>query len=150
VKSEFVFRRLLLVALIVTVVVSAGCLRGGQDIPASVQQTVDMMTEEFNSGKYDTIYRESSSEWQTGASLEESNATFKKLKTQLGSVKGRVLQTARDQETATGAVPVHSFVLVYETTFDHGDGMETFTLTERGAEWQLARYNVSSAALQGK
>jgi hypothetical protein len=42
----------------------------------------------------------------------------------------------------------HVFILSYETHFERGDGMETFTLIEENGRWLLARYFVNSTALK--
>jgi hypothetical protein len=42
----------------------------------------------------------------------------------------------------------HVFILAYETRFEHGQAMETFTLIEQNGRWQLARYLVNSTALK--
>jgi hypothetical protein len=39
-------------------------------------------------------------------------------------------------------------VVVYQTSFERGEGMETFTLLGRAGQWYLARYFVSSNALR--
>jgi len=38
--------------------------------------------------------------------------------------------------------------VVYQTSFERGEGMETFTLIERNGQWRLARYFVTSMALR--
>jgi hypothetical protein len=37
---------------------------------------------------------------------------------------------------------------LYQTRFQQGDGMETFTLVEQNGRWLLARYFVNSTALK--
>jgi hypothetical protein len=39
-------------------------------------------------------------------------------------------------------------IVIYQTSFERGEGMETFTLVDRGGAWQLAKYFVSSTALK--
>ena len=70
------------------------------------------------------------------------------MRDKLGNVRTRSLQTAREEQTATAPVPGHSLVVTYQTSFERGDGMETFTLVEHGGRWYLARYFVSSKALK--
>src|SRR6266481_3229858 len=42
----------------------------------------------------------------------------------------------------------HSVVALYQTSFEQGSGMETFTLVEHGGRWYLAKYYVTSNALK--
>jgi len=63
-------------------------------------------------------------------------------------VRNRELQTAREEQTSTAPIQGHSLVAAYRTSFEHGDGMETFTLLERSGRWYLARYFVTSDALK--
>jgi hypothetical protein len=42
----------------------------------------------------------------------------------------------------------HIFILSYETRFERGSGMETFTMIEENGRWLLARYFVNSTNLK--
>src|SRR5712692_5571368 len=125
---------------------SEGVRRNG--IPAAAQLVLDTSIEDIDAGHYEKIYQEAADEWRNGATLDESKATFQKLRDKLGSVRTRSLQTAREEQTSTAPIRGHSLVVVYQTSFEHGDGMETFTLLEHGGRWYLARYNVTSTTLR--
>jgi hypothetical protein len=116
--------------------------RGG--VPVEAQAAIDTTTADIADGNYEKIYREAADEWRGAATVEESDATFRRLKERLGNVKGRSFHSAAEQDT-TGA---HSFTITYKTSFDRADGMETFTLVEREGRWLLARYFVNSDALK--
>jgi len=120
--------------------------RGG--IPAEAQATIDTVSEDIKEGRYGKIYNEASAEWKQTATLEQSNATFTRLRAKLGQVKGRTYQTAREEQSTGGQVSGHSLTVRYYTTFERGEGMETFTLVERDGRWLLARYFVNSDALK--
>ena len=120
--------------------------RGG--IPAEAQATIDAVGEDINEGRYEKIYNEASAEWRQTATLDQSNEIFNRLKTRLGQVKGRTYQTAREEQSTGGQVTGHSLTVRYYTTFERGEGMETFTLVERDGRWLLARYFVNSDALK--
>jgi hypothetical protein len=128
----------------------AGCVlqasRSG--IPPQAQEAIDGVTNDIAEGSYEKIYTEAAEEWRQAATLEQSNATFKTLKDKLGNVKGRSFHSATEQHNTSGQLPGHSFIITYKTTFDRGDGMETFTLVERDNRWLLARYFVNSNALK--
>lgn len=125
---------------------SEGIRRNG--IPSGAQAVLDTAIEDIDAGRYEKLYHEAADEWRNDATLDESKATFQKLRTKLGNVRTRNLQSAREEQTGTAPIPGHSLVVIYQTSFEHGDGMETFTLVERKGQWYLARYFVSSSALK--
>ena len=144
----------LLIALALASVLFAACTVDERQsgIPASAQETIDLLTEDFAAGRYEKIYREAADEWRARATLEESNEIFRRLKEKLGTVKERTFISGRRQQTPTAELPANSFVLRYNTKFKRGDtetdGMETFTLIERDGRYQLAGYSVNSNALK--
>jgi len=104
--------------------------------------------EQIAQERYEQIYNESSELWKKDVTLEQSNEVFKTLHTKLGRVETRALNSAMEQENSGGALKGHVFILSYETRFERGDGMETFTLVEENGRWLLARYFVNSTALK--
>ena len=70
------------------------------------------------------------------------------LRDKLGKVENRALHSATEQQNSGGALKGHVYILRYETRFERGEGMETFTLVELDGRWLLARYFVNSTALQ--
>ena len=122
---------------------SQGVRRSG--MPAGAQTVLDTSIEDIDAGRYEKLYHEAADEWRNDATLDESRATFQKLSDKLGRVRARNLQSVREEQTSTTG---HSVVEVYQTSFERGDGMETFTLLERGGRWYLARYYVTSSALK--
>ena len=137
---------LICAALLSNLACSQGMRRSG--VPANAQAVIDTSLEDIDAGRYDKLYHEAADEWRIAATLDESKATLKTLRDKLGKVRTRTLQTAREEQTSTGPIPGHSLVVAYQTSFEHGDGMETFTLIEHGGRWYLARYFVSSSALK--
>ena len=117
-------------------------------IPAGAQATLDTAIEDIDAGRYEKLYNEAADEWRANATLTQSEATFKTLREKLGNVRTRDLQSAREEQTGTAPVAGHSLIAAYETTFERGNGMETFTLLEHGGRWYLARYYVTSTALK--
>lgn len=120
--------------------------RGG--VPAGVQSAISTLSEDIAEGRYEKIYNEAAQEWRRDSTLDQSSAVFKTLKTKLGRVENRALHTATEEDNSGGPLPGHSFNLRYQTKFERGDGMETFTLVERDGRWLLARYFVNSTALK--
>lgn len=117
-------------------------------LPPEAQTAIETIGEDLAEERYEKLYTEAAREWQTANTPERSAATFKLLRERLGVVKNRSYQTATEEQTTGGPLPGHSLVVTYYTTFDRGEGMETFTLIERDARWQLARYFVNSNALK--
>jgi hypothetical protein len=133
-----------------TLVLSVSCTRGERrgGIPPDAQTVLDTAIEDLNTGRYDKLYNEAADEWRRDTTLEESKATFERLREKLGRATVRDLQTAREEQTSTAPVAGHSLMAIYQTSFEQGHAMETFTLVERDGKWYLAKYFVTSTALK--
>src|SRR5216683_3628169 len=132
------------------VLIGFACNQGARrnGVSAGAQAALDAAIEDIDAARYEKLYDEAADEWRKAATLDQSRATFKTLRDKLGNVRTRELQTAREEQTSTGPISGHSLVVVYRTSFEHGDGMETLTLLERDKRWYLARYYVTSTALK--
>ena len=131
-----------------TFALSSCALKANREgIPSELQSVLNTLSEDIADEHYEKIYNEAAAEWRRDSTLDESNAVFKTLKSKLGRVENRALHTATEERNSGGPLPGHSFVITYQTKFEHGDGMETFTLIERDGKWLLARYFVNSTAL---
>jgi hypothetical protein len=132
------------------VVISAACSQGTRrsGVPAGAQAALDRSLEDIDAGRYEKLYHEAADEWRNETTLDESKATFQRLRDKLGNVRTRNLQSAREEQTSTAPIKGHSVVIVYQTTFERGEGMETVTLLEHGGQWYLARYFASSSQLK--
>ena len=117
-------------------------------VPSDVNEVITNIGEQIAQERYEQIYNESSDLWKKDVTLEQSNEVFKTLRTKLGRVETRTLNSAVQQENSGGKLKGHVFILSYETRFERGDGMETFTLVEENGRWLLARYFVNSTALK--
>lgn len=117
-------------------------------IPSAAQATLDTVTRDINEERYEKIYTEAAEEWRQKATLEQSNNIFSTLKTKLGNVRGRTLLTGKQQQNTNNGTTSNSLVLRFNTTFERGEGMETFTLLERDGRWLLAGYSVNSDLLK--
>ena len=125
---------------------AGGIRRSG--IPAGAQTALETAIADIDAGRYDKLYQDAAAEWRNQSSEQESTATLRRLREKLGVARTRNLQTAREEQTGTAPVPGHSVTVLYQTTFDRAEGVETFTLIERGGMWALAKYYVSSSALK--
>src|SRR6185503_6681325 len=117
-------------------------------VPSEVNEVVTTVGENIAQERYEQIYNESSALWKRDATLEQSNEVFKTLRTKLGKVESRTLHSATEQQNSGGALKGHVYILTYQTRFERGEAMETFTLIEENGRWRLARYFVNSTALQ--
>jgi hypothetical protein len=134
------------VLLLFTFACSQSARRSG--MPAAAQAVLDTAIEDIDAGRYEKLYHEAADEWRNDTTLDESKATFQKLGDKLGKVRTRDLQNVREEQTSTAPIAGHSVVALYQTSFEQGSGMETFTLVERGGRWYLAKYYVTSNALK--
>ena len=139
-----------LLILFVSILISSAC---GQDaqrgrVPSEVQEVVTSVGDNIAQERYDQIYNESSDLWRKEVTLEQSNEVFKTLRTKLGKVESRSLHSATEQQNSSGVMKGHVYILSYQTRFERGEGMETFTLIEENGRWLLARYFVNSTALK--
>ena len=132
------------------VVISAACSQGTRrrGVPAGAQAALDRSLEDIDAGRYQKLCQEAADEWRNESTMDESKATFQRLRDKLGNVRTRNLQSAREEQTSTAPIKGHSVVIVYQTAFERGEGMETITLLEHGGQWYLARYFASSSQLK--
>jgi hypothetical protein len=132
--------------LICVAACNAGVRRSG--LPAGAQTALQEAIDDIDAGRYEKIYQEAADEWRGQSSQEDSRATMQMMSAKLGKARTRTQQTAREEQTSTAPVAGHSVTVIYQTTFDRGEGIETFTLVERGGKWALAKYYVSSSGLR--
>ena len=136
------------IALFLMLIMSACKEMERSRVPSEVQEVVTNIGELIDQERYEQIYSESSERWKQDVSLEQSNEVFKTMRTKLGKVGSRSLHSAAEQQNSGGVLKGHVFILSYQTRFERGEGMETFTLIEENGQWRLARYFVNSTALQ--
>ena len=136
--------------MVLFLTIASGCTQraGGNRVPAEVQEVVNTVGNQLEQERYDEIYNESSALWKQDSTLEQSTETFKTLRARLGKVESRTLNSATEQQNSGGPLKGHAYILTYQTRFERGDGMETFTLIEENGRWLLARYFVNSMALK--
>jgi hypothetical protein len=113
-----------------------------------VEELVRSISDDIASERYDKVYEESSDLWKKDATPEQSAGVLKTLKSKLGRVESRGFYSATEQNNSGGPLKGHAFIITYQTKFERGEAMETFTLVEQNGRWQLARYQVNSTALK--
>jgi hypothetical protein len=139
-----------LIVIALLTVLSVTCKTGDKrrGIRSDAQTVIDTAIQDIDAGRYENLYNEAGNEWRKNSTLEESKATLQRVHDKLGRAQVRNLDTAREERTGTAPVPGHSLVAVYQTQFERGDAMETFTLIEHDGKWYLAKYFVTSTALK--
>ena len=136
--------------LVIAILLLSGCglKTPVSRIPPEVESVIGSVSEDLAQERYDKIYTESSELWKRDATAEQSAEVLKSLHTKLGKVESRIINSASEQQNSGGPLKGHSFIVTYQTKFEHGEGMETFTLVEENGRWRLARYLVNSTALK--
>ena len=150
-SRSFPFRQAFIYTLVVLVSVlnfACGVQTERRGIPADVEAAVGTISDDIAAERYEKIYNEAAELWRQDATLEQSVATFKTLRSKLGTVENRNLQSATEQQNSGGPLKGRAYIATYQTKFQNGEGMETFTLVERNGRWLLARYFVNSTALK--
>ena len=117
-------------------------------IPPEIESAIANIGDDIAAEHYEKIYNEASELWRRDSNLEQSTSVFKTLRTKLGKVENRSLHSATEQRNSSEPLKGHLFVVTYQTSFEKGEGMETFTLIEQNGRWLLARYFVNSTALK--
>ena len=139
---------LVLIALLSATTFACGISNPRERLPPEVEEVVANIGNNIDQERYEQIYNDSSDLWKQSVTLEQSNDVFKTLRTKLGKVQSRSLHAAAEQQNSGGPLKGHAFILSYETRFERGAGMETFTLIEQNGRWLLARYLVNSTDLK--
>jgi len=136
--------------LLVALLLTAGCgLKDqGNGIPPEVEVVIGTVSDDMAQERYEKVYNESSDLWKHDATLEQSTEVLKTLHSKLGKVENRALHSATEQQNSGGLLKGHAFIITYQSKFERGEAMETFTLIQENGQWKLARYLVNSTALQ--
>ncbi|MGI8835358.1 MAG: DUF4019 domain-containing protein [Pyrinomonadaceae bacterium] len=133
---------------VVVLVTACGLQTERRGLPAEVEGAVGTVSDDIATERYEKIYNEGSELWRQDAPLEESSATLKTLRSKLGPIENRNLLSATEQQNSGGPLKGRAYIVSYQTKFQNGEGMETFTFVERNGHWLLARYFVNSTALK--
>jgi hypothetical protein len=141
---------LLSVFIISILVLACACAtnQGGRSIPPEVESTIGTIGDESAAERYEKVYEDAAELFRQDATLEQSVATFKTLRSKLGQVENRTLQSATEQQNSGGPLKGRAYIVTYRTKFQNAEAMENFTLVERDGRWLLARYLVNSTALK--
>jgi hypothetical protein len=140
--------QLALLLLSLSSIVACGLKSERRGLPPEVETVVGTVTDDIAAERYEKIYNEAADLWKQELTLDETVTVFKTLREKLGKMENRSLHSAAEQNNSGGPLKGNVFIVTYQSRFERGDGMETFTLVQREHEWQLARYFVNSTALK--
>ena len=140
--------QLALLLLSLTFIVSCGLKSERRGLPPEVETVIGTVTDDIAAERYEKIYNEAADLWKQELTLDETVTVFKTLREKLGKMENRSLHSAAEQNNSGGPLKGNVFIVTYQSRFEKGEGMETFTLVQRDHEWQLARYFVNSTALK--
>jgi hypothetical protein len=129
-------------------VTGCGLRSQSRGMPAEVEAVIAAVTDDIAAERYEKIYNDAADLWKSELDLEKTVSVFKTLQAKLGKIENRTLHAATEQDNSGGPLKGKAFIVTYQTKFEKGDGMETFTLVERDHQWRLARYFVNSTALK--
>jgi hypothetical protein len=146
--SSFCFVQTLFVVMLALSALGCGLPTERRGIPAEVESAINAVGEDIVTERYEKIYHEASELWRQDASLDQSISVFKTLTTKLGKAEDRTVLSATEQHNSGGQLKGDAFIVTYQTKFEKGPGMETFTLVKRDNRWLLARYFVNSTVLK--
>jgi len=138
----------MLIAMLLAAVSGCSLKSERRGLPAEIEAVIGTVTDDIAAERYEKIYNEAADLWKQESSLEETIAGFKTLQAKLGKIDNRTLHSAAEQNNSGGPLKGRAFIVTYQTKFEKGEGMETFTLVQRDNQWQLARYFVNSTALK--
>ncbi|MDT5295910.1 MAG: hypothetical protein QOJ76_2790 [Acidobacteriota bacterium] len=134
---------------LLTFVLLSGCaMDERRDVPAGAQAAVERVTDDIAAGRDAKVYGEAAEEWRGAVSADENARILSRVRERLGRVENRALHTGHEQQSADAPLSGHTIELVYQTRFERGAAMEKFTLLERGGDWLLAGYSVTSDILK--
>lgn len=129
--------------LVLTIVSACAVSERRSGLPTAAQNAIDTITDDIAAGRDDKIYQAAADEWRQATTPEQSRASFERVRNTFGKVLNRALVEGREQQ-ASG----HTVTASFNTRFERGDAIETFTLVERDGRWLLARYAIHSDALK--
>jgi hypothetical protein len=150
-SRDFSFQLTSIVLSIVVVgllVPACGLQTERRALPAEVEAAIGTISDEIAAERYEKVYEDAAELFRQDATLEQSVATFKTLRSKLGQVENRTLQSATEQQNSGGPLKGRAYIVTYRTKFQNAEAMENFTLVERDGRWLLARYLVNSTALK--
>ena len=145
-RQKFFYR--LLTAVSCLLLSPACAVDERRDVPAAAREAVERVTEDIEAGRDEKVYAEAAEEWRAAVASDENARLLRRVRERLGRVETRTLHQGREQQSASPPLSGHALELVYSTRFERGAGVERFTLLERGGEWLLAGYSVSSDLLK--
>src|SRR5258705_8976744 len=125
-----VLRAAILILISSSVFTGCGMNTQRNRLPSEVESAINTVADDIAQERYDKVYDESSELWKQDVSKEQSAEILKTLRARLGKVETRTLHSAMQQQNSGGVLKGNVYVVTYQTKFELGEGMETYTLVE--------------------
>jgi hypothetical protein len=82
-----------IVLLLAAIACACGVSNKGERVPAEVEDVVVNIGSNLDQERYEQIYTDSADLWKRDVTLEQSNEVFKTLRSKLGKVENRALNS---------------------------------------------------------
>lgn len=120
----------------------AGCSALGEGTDKSERQ-VDVIHKLYNAKKFDRIYALTDEIYQKATTKKLNERFLKTIHKKLGKVEEKTRTGWQANTNMQGSF----LVLIYDTKFENGQGVETFTMKLDNDRAKMAGYNIDSPAL---
>ena len=120
----------------------ASCAALGEGTEKAEKQ-VEVIHRLYNSKKFDRVYALTDQIYQEASTKEFNERFLKTIYKRLGKVEKKTRTGWQANTNMQGSF----LVLVYDTKFEKGQGVETFTMKLEDDKVTMAAYNIDSPAL---
>ena len=115
---------------------------GGKDV-ARAEQNIERFHAQLNAGNLEMIHNQTGSEWKGATTKPDAIKLFSAVRTKLGPFKSGK-QNGWHVNYGTGGKMI---LVQYQSEFERGTAVETFTFKESGEKIQMVGYNINSPTL---
>lgn len=127
--------------IVAAMLVVAACT-GGENL-AAAEKEIGRFHANLNAGEFTRIHEGAGPQWKQTTSKTDAESIFRAIRTKLGPYEAGK-QNGWRVNYGTGGTLV---VVRYESHFQKGDAIETFTFRRSGDNAQLVGYNINSKTL---
>jgi tRNA nucleotidyltransferase (CCA-adding enzyme) len=135
VQEVSMFRKVIALVALLTVVMSAGCsLLSHEAPPEDVDKATALFFQRLDNGDYDTIYNDLSKRFKENKTRQTVTESLKQL------AFGKVVSYERVSMRFQGEGKDRMLIPVYMATFEQGAGDLTLTFQDEDGEWKLLAF----------
>jgi hypothetical protein len=129
--------------LLVSSCALAGCSRDQTEVQIAKKATNELRSR-LDYGEYEDVYETADPRLQQSQTEQEFVGRLKIIHEKLGKVETSKLHSQTITQDERGLT---SIVLVYDTEYDRGSGVEAFNWSIKGYQITLAQYDIDTKAL---